>query len=77
MDIPVIQTSILKTVISLMKDRAQLVEEFVTQAPYFFERPKAYDEKTVRKAWKENSGKLVLAYKKDIARYGSRFVERP
>ncbi len=56
----------LKTVISLMKDRAQLVEEFVTQAPYFFERPKAYDEKTVRKAWKENSGKLVLAYKKAL-----------
>lgn len=56
----------LRQVIILMKDRAQLIDDFITQAPYFFEAPKAYDEKTTRKAWKENSGKLVLAYKKAL-----------
>jgi len=49
-------------VIKLMKERAQLVNEFVSQGQYFFEAPQAYDTKTRKKAWKDNTGDLVQAY---------------
>ncbi len=41
--------------IELMKERVTLLPEFYTKAPYFFTDRFDYDEKTVRKKWKENN----------------------
>ncbi len=39
----------------LMKERASFSHEIVEGGMYFFERPASYDEKTVRKKWKEGT----------------------
>lgn len=41
--------------IELMKERVMLIPEFYTNAPYFFTDQFDYDEKTIRKKWKENN----------------------
>ena len=56
---PVLQSRYLGTVsgeymlrvIALMKERAVLVDDFVTTCPYFFTEPVSYDEKAVAKHW--------------------------
>ncbi|MEX0685015.1 MAG: glutamate--tRNA ligase [Balneolales bacterium] len=57
----------LKQVILLMKERASLLPEFIIHGAYFFEEPKEYDEKTVKKAWKENTPELVGLFRDQIA----------
>lgn len=37
----------------LMKERASFSHEIIEGGMYFFEKPESYDEKTVRKKWKE------------------------
>ncbi len=39
----------------LLSDRVTFVEDFWEQGNYFFARPEAYDEKTLRKRWKPES----------------------
>ena len=41
--------------IALTKERAQTLLELEEQIAYFFTAPTAYDEKTVKKRWKEDS----------------------
>lgn len=41
-------------VAGLMKERASFVDEML-EGKYFFEKPQEFDEKTVRKKWKENT----------------------
>ena len=41
--------------IALTKERAQTLPELEEQIAYFFTAPTAYDEKTVKKRWKEDS----------------------
>ena len=56
---PVLQSRYLGTVsgeymlrvIALMKERAVLVDDFVTTCPYFFTEPGSYDEKAAAKNW--------------------------
>jgi glutamyl-tRNA synthetase len=56
---PVLQSRYLGTVsgeymlrvIALMKERAVLVDDFVTTCPYFFTEPRSYDEKAAAKNW--------------------------
>ncbi|MGF1670148.1 MAG: glutamate--tRNA ligase, partial [Balneolaceae bacterium] len=55
----------LETVITLMKERVSKVDEFVTLGSFFFEDPKEYDEKALKK-WKDDSPELVEAYRKKI-----------
>lgn len=43
----------------LMKERAHTIKEMVTEANYLFGDIKEYDEKTLRKKWKEPSPKIV------------------
>lgn len=38
--------------IQLLKDRVQLLPDFIAQSHYFFRRPEQYDEKAVKKKWK-------------------------
>ncbi len=42
-------------VINLVKERCQLIGDFYEQASFFFIAPESYDEKTIKKRWKEQS----------------------
>lgn len=42
-------------VVGLMKDRVSFVKDLWEQTSFFFVAPAAYDEKTVKKRWKEDS----------------------
>lgn len=54
-------------VISLLKERAARVSDFIPEGRYFFEKPSAYDEKTAKKAWKESTGDLLALYAKELS----------
>ncbi len=49
-----------ETVIGLMKDRVNFVKELWDVCKFFFVAPQEYDEKTVKKRWKEDSGEQML-----------------
>jgi glutamyl-tRNA synthetase len=47
-------------VVNLMKSRVNFVKELWPLCSFFFEAPTEYDEKTVRKRWKENSAQVMI-----------------
>ncbi len=47
------------TVVGMMKDRVDFVKELWPLCSFFFLPPAEYDEKTVRKRWKENSAEVM------------------
>ena len=49
----------IRTVVSLMKDRVSFVRELWDLCSFFFLPPAEYDEKTVRKRWKEYSAQQM------------------
>jgi len=49
------EISYIEKVISLVKERVHLIPEFWDQSYFFFKAPEKYDEKTVRKRWKEDT----------------------
>lgn len=49
----------LVSVCHLMKERATFVKDIYSEGKYLLERPNEYDEKTVRKKWKEGSEELM------------------
>ncbi|MFW5792771.1 MAG: glutamate--tRNA ligase [Bacteroidota bacterium] len=46
-------------IISLVKDRVSFIHEIWDQASFFFIAPKYYDEKIIKKKWKENTGEIL------------------
>lgn len=46
-------------VVGLMKSRVNFVKELWPLCSFFFEAPTEYDEKTIRKRWKENSAQVM------------------
>lgn len=46
-------------VVSMMKDRVNFVKELWPLCSFFFVPPMEYDEKTVRKRWKDDSAKVM------------------
>ena len=46
-------------VVSLLKERVHFIEELWDQSSFFFLTPENYDEKTVRKRWKQDSHKQM------------------
>ena len=46
-------------IVGLVKERVNFVHEIWDQASFFFIAPETYDEKTVKKRWKDNSGQLL------------------
>ena len=46
-------------VVAMMKDRVNFVSELWPLCSFFFFAPMEYDEKTVRKRWKENSATVM------------------
>lgn len=56
----------LLSVIHLMKERVSNISEFYPLGKYYFEPPTEYDEKSVQKAWKEDTSELVEAYRSSL-----------
>ncbi|MBO7602339.1 MAG: glutamate--tRNA ligase [Bacteroidaceae bacterium] len=57
------------TIVGLVKNRVNFVKELWENSHYFFVAPAEYDEKTVKKRWKEDSAKQMtelMAVLKDI-----------
>jgi glutamyl-tRNA synthetase len=46
-------------VVGLVKERVHFVKDLWEQASFFFEAPVSYDEKTVKKRWKEDSAERM------------------
>jgi glutamyl-tRNA synthetase len=53
-------------VVSLMKDRSKRVSELAENARYFFIDPETYEEKAVKKRWKENTTEIIAELTKRI-----------
>lgn len=49
----------LSTICGLMKERATFLQDIYTNGSYFFSAPTSYDEKMVKKKWKEDSPLIV------------------
>ena len=49
----------IELVVGLIKERAQLVPELWQLGEYFFKAPNSYDEKSLKKAWKEDTEQLL------------------
>jgi glutamyl-tRNA synthetase len=52
-------TEKLARICSLVKERTAFVHEIWEQASFFFERPRSYDEKVVKKKWNESTPGLL------------------
>ncbi|MDZ7718389.1 MAG: glutamate--tRNA ligase [Balneolaceae bacterium] len=55
----------LEKAVGLLKERISKIDEILEMGRFFFEDPKEYDEKALKK-WKDNSGELVELYKAKI-----------
>jgi glutamyl-tRNA synthetase len=54
------EISFLISILELLKVRAKSLNEFVQQSEYFFNDPASYDEKGVKKGWKDESVNLRI-----------------
>ncbi len=54
-------------VVRLLKERVSLPVEIIKQGRFFFEAPKAYDEKSVKKAWKAETPDFVKHYTEKVS----------
>lgn len=57
----------LTRVSNLMKERATFVQDILHEGMYFFESPKEYDTKTIKKKWKEHTPELLSALRDDFS----------
>lgn len=48
-----------KRVVSLIKERAVFISDFWNLSDYFFQRPTNYEEKAVKKQWKEDTPQIM------------------
>ena len=55
------EISLLISIVELLKVRAKSLIEFVNQSEYFFNDPVAYDEKGLKKAWKDGSVNTLIS----------------
>lgn len=73
-----IDFSYIEKVVSLLKERAIFVADFWDLGQYFFETPKDYDAKAVKKAWKEDTGTLmqeVIVLLEEIDNFSTENIE--
>jgi glutamyl-tRNA synthetase len=54
-------------VITAMRDRASVVNDFIEKGAYFFEAPSQYDADTVKKRWKPESAALLKRLSEEFA----------
>lgn len=56
----------LYTIIALVKERLNFPHDFSDQAGFFFKQPEAYDQKVIKKKWKDNISELLLSLIQEI-----------
>ncbi len=56
---PDIDVLYVEKVIGLVKERMTLLSDFFTQASFFFETPKEYNPKVIKKRWKEDTPEIL------------------
>jgi len=49
-------------IISLMKERATFVKDMYESGTFFFEAPRSYDEKAVKKSWNDETGNILREF---------------
>src|SRR5690625_7873134 len=49
-----------------MKERTNFIREIFEQAEFFYFSPETYDEKAVKKAWKEDSSSILNSFIEEI-----------
>lgn len=53
-------------IIDLLKERANFVKDIFTQGEFFYKAPSLYDEKAVKKAWKEDTKELIASFSGEL-----------
>jgi glutamyl-tRNA synthetase len=61
------EDNFVETVCEQLKERATFVKDMWEEGRYYFEAPTSYDEKTIRKKWKEDTPKYVSELKDRLA----------
>lgn len=64
-------------IIAVVRDRVQLISELWNETYFFFEAPEEYDEKTVKKRWKESTPtelQAVAAMLRDLSPFDSAII---
>ncbi len=59
---PPLNDKYIQKVVSLIKERATFVTDFWDLSSFFFEAPTSFDEKASKKAWKPETGSLMLEF---------------
>ncbi|MDE3742190.1 glutamate--tRNA ligase [Maribacter polysaccharolyticus] len=80
-DIPTSITTLdhIEKVVSLVKERADFVSDFWSLSDYFFEAPRNFDAKAVRKQWKEDTPAIMkdlVTVLDGISEYTSGHIEK-
>ena len=55
-----------QSVCEQLKERATFINDMWEEGKYYFVAPTSYDEKTIRKKWKEDTSNLLLEFKNRI-----------
>jgi glutamyl-tRNA synthetase len=61
------EKSLLTKIIGLIKDRVDFANELWKQTHFFFEPPKEFDKKVVKKKWKENTPVIISDLKNHLS----------
>ena len=61
------EDNFVETVCEQLKERATFVKDMWEEGKYYFSVPNIYDEKTIRKKWKEDTPKYVLELKNKLS----------
>ena len=61
------EDNFVETVCEQLKERATFVKDMWEEGKYYFSAPTSYDEKTIRKKWKEDTPKYVLELKNKLS----------
>ncbi|MBT4738601.1 MAG: glutamate--tRNA ligase, partial [Flavobacteriales bacterium] len=67
------------TVCKQLKERATFIKDMWEEGKYYFSAPKSYDEKTIRKKWKEDTPKYMTELKyriEKISDFNSENIEK-
>lgn len=57
---------VMAEIVAVMRERAQVLPDYVEGCRYFYEAPLSYDPATVKKRWKEDSADLLGRYRKRL-----------
>ena len=68
--------NILTSIALMIQPRVVLTTELWQELNIFFERPKSYDEKSLKKVWKEKTPSLLQAVAKRLSRDGDTTLEK-